>query len=41
MNMNLIYGMLFFMVGHIVAWLQLNSQFKWDWAKEHEWIMAQ
>ena len=40
MNMNLIYGILFFICGHIVAWFQLNSQFKWDWAKEHEWIMA-
>jgi hypothetical protein len=40
MNMNLIYGILFFIGGHIIAWFQLNSQFKWDWAKEHEWIMA-
>ena len=38
--MNLIYGILFFIGGHIIAWFQLNSQFKWDWAKEHEWIMA-
>ena len=40
MNMNLIYGILFFIGGHIIAWFQLNSQFKWDWAKEHEWVMA-
>ncbi len=40
MNMNLIYGILFFIGGHIIAWFQLNSQFKWDWAKEHELIMA-
>ena len=40
MNINLIYGILFFIGGHIIAWFQLNSQFKWDWAKEHEWIMA-
>ena len=38
--MNLIYGILFFIGGHIIAWFQLNSQFKWDWAKEHEWVMA-
>jgi len=40
MNINLLYGVLFMMAGHILAWFQLNSQFKWDWAKEHEWIMA-
>ena len=40
MNINLLYGILFFIGGHIIAWFQLNSQFKWDWAKEHEWIMA-
>ena len=38
--MNLLYGMLFFALGHIGAFLQLNGQFKWDWFKEHEWVMA-
>lgn len=40
MNLNLLYGILFLIGGHIIAWFQLNSQFKWDWAKEHTLIMA-
>lgn len=40
MNLNLLYGILFFIGGHIIAWFQLNSQFKWDWAKDHAWVMA-
>jgi hypothetical protein len=40
MNMNLLYGMLFFALGHIGAFLQLNGQFKWDWFAKNEWIIA-
>lgn len=40
MNINILYGILFIIVGHVIAWFQLNSQFKWDWAKEHTWAMA-
>ncbi len=40
MNLNLLYGILFMALGHIVAFFQLNSQFKWEWFKEHSWIMA-
>ena len=40
MNLNLLYGILFMALGHIVAFFQLNSQFKWEWFKEHSWVMA-
>ena len=40
MNINLIYGLLLLIGSHIIAWFQLNSQFKWEWAKEHTWIMV-
>ena len=31
-------GILLFVVGHIFAWYAFNSQFVWDWAKEHFWL---
>ena len=39
MNVNLTYGVLLFFAAHIITWFQLNGQFKWDWFKEHEWVM--
>ena len=38
--MNLIYGILFLALGHIGAFFQLNGQFKWDWFKTNEWVIA-
>ena len=38
--MNLIYGMLFLALGHLGAFFQLNGQFKWDWFKNNEWVIA-
>ena len=35
MDLKLIYGMLLFIAGHTLAWFQLNSQFVWDWWREH------
>ena len=30
----------FLIVAHIVTWVQLNGQFKWEWFKEHEnWVV--
>lgn len=26
-------------IGNIFAWLHMNAQFKWDWAKEWWWIL--
>tara|TARA_A100001015_G_scaffold14356_1_gene16775 strand:- start:590 stop:934 length:345 start_codon:yes stop_codon:yes gene_type:complete len=40
MNINILYGMLFFALGHIGAFLQLNGQFKWDWFAKNEWVIA-
>ena len=40
MNINLIYGILWFILAHAVVFFQLNGQFKWEWFKEHEWVMA-
>ena len=33
-------GIGFFLLAHIIVFFQLNGQFKWDWFKEHEWVMA-
>ena len=40
MNMNLLYGVLLFIIAHIGAFFQLNGQFKWDWFKNNEWFIA-
>ena len=36
----LISGIIFFLFAHVIVFFQLNGQFKWDWFKEHEWVMA-
>jgi len=35
---NLLTGILFFILGHTLAWFQLNSQFVWEWWREHPLI---
>ena len=41
MNARLILISLFwFSVAHIAVWFQLNGQFKWDWFKNNEWVLA-
>lgn len=41
MNTRLILISLFwFFVAHIAVWFQLNGQFKWDWFKNNEWVLA-
>lgn len=40
MNFKLLLGLFWFLLGHIAVFFQLNSQFKWDWAKENSWILA-
>src|SRR6056300_1443920 len=41
MNIRLILISLFwFFVAHIAVWFQLNGQFKWDWFKNNEWVLA-
>lgn len=36
----MIYGILYFMLGNIVAWFQFNSQFVWPWWKDRP-LLAQ
>ena len=40
MNINLLYGILFFILAHIGAFFQLNGQFRWNWFKNNEWVIA-
>ena len=41
MNSRLILVSLFwFFIAHVAVWFQLNGQFKWDWFKNNEWILA-
>ena len=37
---QIIQGFLIFIAAHFITWFQLNGQFKWDWFKENEWILA-
>ena len=38
--MNLLYGIFFFILAHIGAFIQLNGHFKWDWFRDNEWVIA-
>jgi hypothetical protein len=40
MNTNILIGFLLFLLGQALIWMQTNSQFIWEWAKEHRFIMA-
>ena len=40
MNRNLLYVIFFFILSHIGAFIQLNGQFKWDWFRDNEWVIA-
>lgn len=37
---KLITGIFWFILGHIFVFFQLNGQFKWDWFKKNELIVA-
>lgn len=37
---KLLLGILWFTLGHIAVFFQLNGQFKWDWFKQNEFILA-
>ena len=34
MKTSLYVGLLYFLVGNIIAWFQFNAQFAWDWWKD-------
>ena len=38
--MNLVLGILYGVLAQILTFIQLQGQFKWEWAKEHPLIMA-
>mgnify|MGYP003627828571 FL=1 len=40
MNSNILVGILWFFIGHIFVWFQLNGQFKWDWFNKYQWIVV-
>ena len=37
---KLLLGIFWFTLGHIAVFFQLNGQFKWDWFKQNEFILA-
>jgi len=37
---ELLLGILFFFIGHTLVWFQLNGQFKWDWFRNNEFLLA-
>ena len=37
---SLLLGIFWFAIGHILVFFQLNGQFKWDWFKNNEIIVA-
>jgi len=40
MNKSILMGLMWFFIAHVAVWFQLNGQFKWDWFKNNEWILA-
>ena len=37
---KLLIGIFWFIMGHIFVFFQLNGQFKWEWFKKNEFILA-
>lgn len=37
---DLLLGVLFFIIGHILVWFQLNGQFIWKSFQKYEWAVA-
>lgn len=40
MNSNILYGVIWFFIGHIAVWFQLNGQFKWGIFNKHQWLVV-
>ena len=41
MDLNKLFiGVGWFIIAHIAVFFQLNGQFKWDWFKNNEWVLA-
>ena len=39
-NKEILFCVLILFFIQIVIWFQLNAQVKWDWFKDHYWLMA-
>ena len=37
---SILISLVWFFIAHIAVWFQLNGQFKWDWFKNNEWVLA-
>lgn len=37
---DILYGSFWFMLAHIITFFQLNGQFKWDWFRNNELLLA-
>jgi len=37
---KLLTGIFYFSLGHLFVFFQLNGQFKWDWFKNNEFLVA-
>jgi len=40
MNKSVLVGIVWFLLGHIAVFFQLNGQFKWDWFKDNTILLA-
>jgi hypothetical protein len=38
--MKIVFGVLLFLLAHIVTWFQMNGQFMWSWFKDNTLILA-
>lgn len=38
--MKLIYGLLLFLIAHLITWFQLNGQFLWNWFEKNTLLLA-
>jgi hypothetical protein len=39
-NKEILVTIIILFLANIVIWFQLNAQIKWDWFKDHYWLMA-
>jgi len=40
MNKHIVITIGILLVANVVVWFQLNGQLKWDWWKEHVWVVC-
>ena len=37
---DLLLGVTYFLIGHVLVWFQLNGQFLWKWFRDNEFLVA-